>query len=131
MSDCKKNFSVAVKISLFLLFGSGIRGPGSVMDRNQDPGNGIIIPDSQHYCQVFTEAKLSTILLRFLAKNIKYRPSHYEICRLQKQINFVFSFSEAGLRIYRFKHVKKCNLLNLIKLSIKTRDTYGTSFIPS
>ncbi len=31
------------------LFGSGIRDPGSGMDKNQNPGSGKNIPDTQHW----------------------------------------------------------------------------------
>jgi hypothetical protein len=34
---------------LFLDQGSGIRDPGSGMGKNQDPGSGINIPDTQHW----------------------------------------------------------------------------------
>jgi hypothetical protein len=32
-------------LSFVAVFGSGIRDPGSGMDKNQDPGSGINIPD--------------------------------------------------------------------------------------
>ncbi len=35
-------------LSFVAVFGSGIRDPGSGMGKNQDPGSGINIPDSQH-----------------------------------------------------------------------------------
>ena len=36
-----------------MVFGSGIRDPGSGMGKNQDPGSGINIPDPQHwFCEV-------------------------------------------------------------------------------
>jgi hypothetical protein len=39
-------------LSFVVVFGSGIRDPGSGMDKNQDPGSGINIPDPQHCLQV-------------------------------------------------------------------------------
>jgi hypothetical protein len=36
-------------LSFVVVFGSGIRDPGSGMGKNQDPGSGINIPDPQHY----------------------------------------------------------------------------------
>jgi hypothetical protein len=35
-------------LSFVVVFGSGIRDPGFRMDKNQDPGFGINIPDPQH-----------------------------------------------------------------------------------
>jgi hypothetical protein len=35
-------------LSFVAVFGSGIRGPGSGMGKNQYPGSGINIPDPQH-----------------------------------------------------------------------------------
>jgi hypothetical protein len=37
-------------LSFVTVFGSGIRDPGSGMDKNQDPGSGINIPEPPH-CQ--------------------------------------------------------------------------------
>jgi hypothetical protein len=36
-------------LSFVVVFGSGIRDPGSGMGKNQDPGSGINIPDPQHW----------------------------------------------------------------------------------
>ncbi len=41
---------------------SGIRGPGSGMGKNQDPGSGINIPDPQHWPTVFQIRRISKFM---------------------------------------------------------------------
>jgi hypothetical protein len=53
--DATKNFSPS---SFGVVVGSGIRDTGSGMDKNQDPGSAINIPDPQHCCKLCNSSLL-------------------------------------------------------------------------
>jgi hypothetical protein len=70
-------------LSFVAVFGSGIRHPGSVMGKNQDPGSGINIPDPPHcypLCHLMPNTSRETLSQKRLRKGISSSPSLFNKC---------------------------------------------------
>ncbi len=110
-------------LSFLAVFGSGIRDLGSGMDKNQDSGLGINIPDPQHWFRVCVTVGIQGVLNSHhnLLGLLSLNPFKWEVYIMIIDLIYFSILFAVVFSIYTAKLCKQYTLIILLSILVSQR----------